>query len=465
MQPVPKGTISLLFRRCVATCVQTSAQLRLREDPIAVGLQKRLLSLPKDRGPTGPFRVAVLGQHDAELAATLRAVRRAGATAAPADVSVYDTEELTALLAEAQVHMAVLSNRSAVDRVQQAMRPLGKQLAVAEDLAFEGAGEASATKGDLVPSMLLFARSPSTPNVVRAVEVEGRALEARRARAAATWQFTQDDIVLSLGLTAGETASVVDAVEAPLEAGSSVEMARGESIWDFWSALDETSASIVFVNSKLCWRLVQSHQSLAAALRQRLRTRSKSKPLRCVALAPPGTVISEELGSRWQDMFNCPLTWHFSCAEAGALFTVQKSEGESPHVGHCAPGLEWRMKTGDLHVRGKGLFSKYWGRPRSTQEAFDEDGFFCKTGHRAKGVEADAILPLPALSDRLLDEEANQHLTKTPNADFSGPFMRADWKNRKVRIRTYQYWKANWGGVLVTKKHNPGKEVYKGKYK
>eukprot|EP00913_Durusdinium_trenchii_P013527 g12698.t1 len=44
-----------------------------------------------------------------------------------------------------------------------------------------------------------------------------RALEARRARAAATWQFTQDDIVLSLGLTAGETASVVDAVEERLK--------------------------------------------------------------------------------------------------------------------------------------------------------------------------------------------------------------------------------------------------------
>ncbi|CAL1148021.1 unnamed protein product [Cladocopium goreaui] len=117
---------------------------------------------------------------------------------------------------------------------------------------------------------------------------------------------------------------------------------------------------------------------------------------------------------------------------------------------------------GDLFVRGKGLFSKYQGRPRSTREAFDEEGFF-RTGHRAEKVE-DVILPLPALGDQSLEQEVDRHLTRTPNVQRY-PQMRPDWKIKKVPIRVYQYWKANWGGVLVTKKHNAGKEVYRGKYK
>eukprot|EP00435_Cladocopium_sp_Y103_P070382 s557_g35.t1 len=142
---------------------------------------------------------------------------------------------------------------------------------------------------------------------------------------------------------------------------------------------------------------------------------------------------------------------------AGALYTVQESEGR------CTSGLDWHTLEGDLCVRGKGLFSKYQGRPRSTMEAFDEDGFF-RTGHRAEKVEDDLILPLPALGDQSLEQEVERHLTRTPNVQRY-PQMRPDWKIKKVPIRVYQYWKANWGGILVTKKHNAGKEVYRGKYK
>eukprot|EP00434_Breviolum_minutum_P010861 symbB.v1.2.009576.t1/scaffold609.1/size185969/6 len=164
----------------------------------------------------------------------------------------------------------------------------------------------------------------------------------------------------------------------------------------------------------------------------------------------------------------------------GSLYTVQKSEGK------CASNLDWRTAPGgDLCVRGLGLFSQYHGRPRSTKEAFDEDpnlipetweknselsrlkswkdGFF-RTGHRAVNVEADTLLPLPSLADQDLEQEVDSHLTRTPNVRRY-PQMRADWKIKKVPMRVYKYWKTNWGGVLPTKKHNAGEEVYRGKYK
>ena len=50
--------------------------------------------------------------------------------------------------------------------------------------------------------------------------------------------------------------------------------------------------------------------------------------------------------------------------------------------------------------------------------------------------------------------------------------MRASWKIKKVPMRKYLYFKAlyaletpfnmyqaNWGGVLITKRHNPGEEA------
>lgn len=452
-----RSVARFLSRRCLGT---TAAQLRLREEPIFHGLQGRLAGQAAINGSRlAHHRVAVLGSHGLDFAATFRAVRRAGAVAAPVDARLYDAEELTALLAEAQVHLAVLADNTAADTAGEAMRRLGKQLTFSEDLALEGATAQSGPEGAIEsdPTLLLFAQSTSSSSLPRAVEVSGHALSTRLEAALASWSYSDGDVVLSLGLTAGENSSLIDAVEAPLAAGSAVEMVQCETVWDLWSSLETSDASVVFLDSKWCWRLVQSYESLAASVQQGLRERTQRRPFRfLVALAPPGTVLSEDLAKRWQEIFNCPLTWHFSCAEAGALYTVQESEGR------CTSGLDWHTMEGDLFVRGKGLFSKYQGRPRSTREAFDEEGFF-RTGHRAEKVE-DVILPLPALGDQSLEQEVDRHLTRTPNVQRY-PQMRPDWKIKKVPIRVYQYWKANWGGVLVTKKHNAGKEVYRGKYK
>ncbi|CAJ1398423.1 unnamed protein product [Effrenium voratum] len=57
-----------------------------------------------------------------------------------------------------------------------------------------------------------------------------------------------------------------------------------------------------------------------------------------------------------------------------------------------------------------------------------------------------------------------QHLTKTPNME-RGLQMYPDWKIKKVPMRVYLLWRANWGGVLPGKKHNVGPLVYRSKYK
>ena len=131
-----------------------------------------------------------------------------------------------------------------------------------------------------------------------------------------------------------------------------------------------------FSDLRWCWSLAKSYSSLAAPLRESLRSRFREKPQpqiaqnpvvepgsrlqsrpfrHFVAAAPAGTVLSQEglttfgypsprlitclalprtaynypsgnksaqrqdlskdLAARWREIFNCPLTWHFSCAE------------------------------------------------------------------------------------------------------------------------------------------------------
>ncbi|CAE8589377.1 unnamed protein product [Polarella glacialis] len=116
-----------------------------------------------------------------------------------------------------------------------------------------------------------------------------------------------------------------------------------------------------------------------------------------------------------------------------------------------------------LRVKGAGTFERYYGRPHSSREAFDEDGF-CQTGHRAVQVEGASLMPLPDLVDVELDKEMWQYLKKEPNIE-SYPGMQASWGIKKVPMRVYNKWRAAWGGLLFTKKHNTANQVYQSKYK
>ncbi|CAE7341589.1 mco, partial [Symbiodinium pilosum] len=233
-------------------------------------------------------------------------------------------KELTALFAEAQIQLAVVADASSSEAssVQEAARRLGASTVCADALSVEGISTPSHEGQLSLPesSIFLFAQcSTLGSSAPRAAEVDGAALNARVSRSTAAWSFTGDDTVVSLGLDAGSAAAVVDAVEAPLASGAAVLCSAAESVWDLWSTIDEAkAASVVFVNSKWCWSLARSYNSLAAPLRESLRSRFLEKPFRhFVAIAPAGTVLAEELAALWHEIFNCSLTWHFSCAEVG----------------------------------------------------------------------------------------------------------------------------------------------------
>ncbi|CAE7620765.1 mco, partial [Symbiodinium necroappetens] len=306
----------------------TSAQqLRQQEELIESSTRCVARAYHVEDGPEAPARVAVSGRHSSGFAAALRAIRHE-AIAAPVDSSVHGAEELTALFAEARIQLAVLADASASEasNVQEAARRLGASTVCANTLAVEGSSMPADAISEGLPkgsesSMLLFAHcSTLGSSAPRAAEVDGLALSARISRSTVAWEFCAEDTVLSLGLEAGSAAAVVDAMEAPLASGARVVCSAAESVWDLWSAIDEAKeASVAFVGSEWCWSLAKSYSSLAAPLRESLRSRFREKPFRhFVAAAPAGTVLSQDLAARWREIFNCPLTWHFSCAEVVA---------------------------------------------------------------------------------------------------------------------------------------------------
>lgn len=262
------------------------------------------------------------------------------------------------------------------------------------------------------------------------------------------------------------------------------------------SAPRRDTSTVAFVGADWCWRLVDAYEELTPLARAELDARWAARPFRhMVAVASAGAALSEDLEARWQRIFRCPLTWHFSCAEAGALYNVvraspaslaadeegggrRSSRGQGVTVAAVADAIfnedDWRVEEdGHLTVRGEVVFQRYQGRPRSTCEAFGAsaseleeptgkgasfEGSFCRTGHHVRLTAADGLLPLPPRYDQALRHEAHRYLEVGPGFEPRG--MKEEWRVKKVPIRIYHYWKSTKGHFVLTKKHNNARMAY-----
>lgn len=422
-----------------------ACELRRLEQHIGGGLSQRLRD-------DQHLRVAVVGNHSIEFAATLRAVRKSGAAAAPVDSR--NPHELQGHLAEAQVHLAITAGTQ-VDSsvVQEAARRLGTQTVTAAQLYHDGLSAAvdwsstRLTKNTAEPPLMFF--SVGTKGI-RLAKVPEKALKARLQNAIEMWELTKADVVLSLGLDAGLPTTVIDAMEAPLAVGADVilPVQSTTDVWDMWATLrDSNAVSVVFVSSEWCEKVVDAFGSLSMQLRGTLADRWKRRPFRkTVVMASPGDVPSEVVGRRWADIFGCELVWHYSCAEAGSLFSVSRTG--NLHV----KGFDWRLADGNLWVRGDGVFESYHGRPRTSAEAFDCDSF-CRTGHTVSMMNGVPVNALPIEPNVALDRKTAKHIEFGPRAESL--LMKPSWTLRKVLMRKYTYWKTKKNAIKIySKKHN-----------
>ena len=102
---------------------------------------------------------------------------------------------------------------------------------------------------------------------------------------------------------------------------------------------------------------------------------------------------------RWKDISSHTLLERYGMTEIGmALSNPLVGERVPGHVGTPLPGVEVRLvemsldeetsehthgapvspgKAGEIQVRGPSVFREYWGRPDSTREVFDQEGWFC----------------------------------------------------------------------------------------
>jgi malonyl-CoA/methylmalonyl-CoA synthetase len=199
-------------------------------------------------------------------------------------------------------------------------------------------------------------------------------LDAQIASLLSAWEWTANDCAL-LVLPLHHVHGIVNVLGSALAAGASCEILPQFEPAAAWHRLASGEVTVFSAVPTIYHRLIEAWEAAPAG-----QQRAWSDGSRGLRLMMSGSAaLPVRTLERWRAITGHTLLERYGMTETGMILSNPLHGERRPGaVGTPLPGVEVRLVDGELEVRGAGVFSEYWGRPRETREAF-RDGWF-RTG-------------------------------------------------------------------------------------
>jgi malonyl-CoA/methylmalonyl-CoA synthetase len=203
------------------------------------------------------------------------------------------------------------------------------------------------------------------------------------------WQWTSSDHIICV-LPLHHVHGVVNVVGCALYVGAKLTFLPQFSPEAVFRIFREDGLSLFMAVPTIYYKLIAYWECLPEA--EQLALTSAMKKFRlmvCGSAALPVTTME-----KWKNISGHTLLERYGMTEIGmAISNPYTGERRAGYIGQPLPGVEVRLvdeafqpvvsgEMGEIHVRGRNVFSRYWRRPDQTKEAFTPDGWF-KTGDMA----------------------------------------------------------------------------------
>lgn len=202
---------------------------------------------------------------------------------------------------------------------------------------------------------------------------------------AAAWEWTAGDRTL-LVLPLHHVHGIINVVSCALWSGAVLEIHPRFDPEATWDRLSSGELTVFTAVPTIYHRLIQSWEAAPPEVQ-----RSRSNGCRALRVMMSGSAaLPRQVLARWKDISVHVLLERYGMTEVGmALSNPLHGERRPGYVGSPLPGVAVRLvndrhepvpagEPGEVQLKGAGVFSEYWRRPESTQEAF-VDGWF-RTG-------------------------------------------------------------------------------------
>jgi len=207
------------------------------------------------------------------------------------------------------------------------------------------------------------------------------------------WGWTRDDHIL-LTLPLHHVHGIVNVLTCALWSGAVCQILAKFDPLETWERIARGDLTLYMAVPTLYGRLIAAWEAADEATRRRW-----SEGARGLRLMVSGSAaLPVPTLERWEEITGQRLLERYGMTEIGmGISNPYRGERRPGLVGQPVPGVEVRLvdeagapvpegTSGQIEVRGAGVFGEYWRRPEGTAEAFTADGWF-RTGDRAVLVD------------------------------------------------------------------------------
>lgn len=338
-----------------------------------------------DVGDLAEARVALMIPPGFEFVVGLLGAWRAGGIAVPLCVS-HPAPELAYVLDD---------TRPAILLAHPETAGVVSGLAAERGIAFAMIAEATGSAGRRRPPVpasrrALILHTSGTTGRPKGAVMTHASLAGNITSMVEAWEWSTDDHILHV-LPLHHTHGIVNALLCALWVGATCEMMPAFDAESVWERFVTGGPTLFMAVPTIYRRLLRAWE--ASTPGQRVRMSEAAGTLRL--LVSGSAALPVPLFERWREITGQSLLERYGMTEIGmALSNPLHGERRAGSVGRPLPGVEVRLvdpagnvlppeegATGEIEVRGAGVFLEYWGRRRETGSAF-RDGWF-RTGDEA----------------------------------------------------------------------------------
>jgi malonyl-CoA/methylmalonyl-CoA synthetase len=310
---------------------------------------------------------------------------RAGGVGVPLATS-HPEAELAYVLDDARPE-AVVSHPSLSNRIERAAQERKLPLLATSAAMRPGPKASLPVIDEARPALMLY--TSGTTGRPKGVLLSHANLRAQVESLSEAWGWTSEDHIL-LHLPLHHVHGIVNVLTSALWNGAVCEILPRFNAVDVWERLARGEATLYMAVPTVYRRLIDAWDAADPQDRSAWTLGARA----CRLMISGSAALPVPTLERWERITGHRLLERYGMTEIGmGLSNPLEGERRPGFVGSPLPGVDVRLVddgespaadgvAGQIQVRGPGVFSEYWERPKETTEAFTDEGWF-RTGDQA----------------------------------------------------------------------------------
>lgn len=348
--------------------------------------------------------VALFAPSSLEYVVGLIAIWKAGGMAVPLHVN-HPTSEIQYIIENAEARVVL----SSAGLASAALETIAEVMPIEADEGREVGGTSVAPVSVQASAGALMIYTSGTTRRPKGVVTSFSGLEAQIQSLLEAWRWSETDRTINV-LPLHHVHGVVNILCCSLASGAACEMVAKFDPVLVWRRIRHGDISVFMAVPTIYARLLEFWQAEAAAEREVLSERAKALRL----MVSGSAALPAPLFEAWERASGHRLLERYGMTEIGmALSNPYEGPRVPGRVGFPLPGVSVRLAgdrgevirepevSGEIQVKGPGVFRSYWRLPEISQESFTADGWF-KTGDVAERDQQGSYRILGRLSQDII---------------------------------------------------------------